>query len=114
MSENATVLLAIAQCFSRVTPTEMEKLAKTVSSFENIKYDGPIPNFKNEKVFASAWNELLSTDIFLKVGSNKLGTPSSEPIFRIDTDIDALDIICDTRSEKESFDRALMESKYTK
>lgn len=100
LSDNAIVLLAIVESYGYLTPDEVKNHAQMFSkASDNIVYDGPRPNFMNNQIFDSAWNELLSSGMLIQVGSN-----DNEPKFNTKSSVNAIDEICDSHNEKLSFD----------
>jgi|AntDeeMinimDraft_6_1070357.scaffolds.fasta_scaffold14912_2 hypothetical protein len=108
LSTESLVLLAIVQCKSMATPEQVEDGALSLTNSENnTKYSGPKPNYANDEVFGSSWNELINSGYIKQCGS----TDDSRPIFVSDKDINAVKQVCesDNITERQSFDRIVLD-----
>lgn len=98
-TENELVLLAIIQNISTpTTPKKIEEKAKKLYETDELIYNGPKPEFTNENIFGRTWNQLITKDYIRHIDSK-----DNVPLFVDDTNIIALNKICDKFIEKQSF-----------
>lgn len=99
LSDNSKVLLAIIEIHGYVSRNEVKKRArKLTDASDDVVYSGPRPNFKDDNVFSSAWENLLRSGYLVRSGSG------NNERYVANTDKKAVRSVCDGKDEERSID----------